>query len=347
MRRLRRLIILISLSLGALSGSLANAAPDSARYDVFLRGQNLTFVDVRTALGTSVSINGDRHTLIGDGVLFRAADTADPLVALPNGDIALHPYIPRPNDQLVTHWVASANGKWLAWAFTMRTERGTISDLFVVEGLIGENRMALHTTSTRGLGVLPLAVSEDGAYVFYTRRVDLFEALPPVLDLPVESVLRLHVASGEALALPDSPACPCPMAFSPDARRALRLAVVEDGIAVSLIELNGLIEQAIGVLRGYERAHYPVFAPDGKKALFRLSRSSGRTRSALALADFTAREARLLSEALPEPLRPSAIAPRGDSALLLSLNDFGTFKMTLADGAIARTSAESYLGTLP
>jgi hypothetical protein len=347
MRRLCSLIVLAGICLSALSSPIAHAAPDSSRYDVFLRGQTLIFTDVRTALSTPVTINGDRHTLIGNGVLFRAADTRDALVALPNGDIALHPYIPRPNDQTVTHWVASANSKWLAWAFTMRTERGTISDLFIVEGLIGENRMALHTTSTRGLGILPLAVSDDGAYIFYTRRTDLFEDLPPILDLPVESVLRLHVESGEALALPDSPACPCLMAFSPDGRRALRLAATSDGITINLIELNGLIEQTIGALRGYERPHYPVFAADGKKALFRLSRSSGRTRSALALADFTAREARLLTETPPEPLRPLMITARGDTALLLSLSAPGTFKMTLADGTIARVSADSYLGTLP
>ncbi len=347
MRRFRCLIILVSLCLGPLSSQLASAAPDSSRYDVFLRGQTLTFVDVRTGLGTPVTTNGDRHTLIGAGVLYRAADTGNALVALPNGDIAVHPYIPRQDDRTVAYWVASANGKWLAWAFTMRTERGTVSDLFVVEGLVGENRMALHTTSTRGLGILPLAVSDDGAHVFYTRRTDLFDELPPAPDLPIQSALRLHVESGEAAALPDSPDCPCLMAFSPDARRALRLTAAAQGIVISLIELNGLIEQTIGTLRGYERPHHPVFSADGKKALFRLSRSSGRTRSALALADFTAREARLLTEMLPEPLRPLAFTARADSALLLSLSTDSTFKVNLADGTVVRVSAEQYLGTLP
>jgi hypothetical protein len=343
----RRLIIALSLCAGALSGQLARAAPDSSRYDVFLRGQTVIFTDVRTALGTRVTTNGDRHTLIGGGVLFRAADTRAALVALPNGDVALYPYIPRQDERTVTHWIASANGKWLAWAFTTRTERGTVSDLFVVEGLLGENRMVLHTTSTRGLGILPLAISDDGAYVFYTRRTDLFETLPSVLDLPVENVLRLQTASGDAVSLPDSPKCPCPMAFSSDARRALRLASAPDGIAVSLIEVSAGIEQIIGALNGYERAQYAVFSADGKKALFRLSRSSGRTRSAMALADFTAREARLLTERLPEPLRPLALTARADTALLISLNDSGTFKLTLADGALVRVSTDSYLGTLP
>ncbi|PJF35980.1 MAG: hypothetical protein CUN49_07760 [Candidatus Thermofonsia Clade 1 bacterium] len=347
MLKARPLIIALVLCSFGLSAWQVRAAPDSSRYDVFLRDQAVIFVDARTALSTTININGDWHTLIGEGVLFRAADTKAALVALPNGDIALHPYIPRQNEQLMTRWISSANGKWLAWAFTARTERGTISDLFVVEGLLGENRMALHTTSTRGLGILPLAISDDGAYVFYTRRTDLFEPLPPVLDLPVESVLRLHVESGEAVPLPDSPDCPCLMAFSPDARRALRLAATADGVTVTLIELNGLIEQPIGALRGYERPHYPVFAADGKKALFRLSRSSGRTRSAIALADFTVREARLLTETLPEPLRPLALTARADTALLLSLNASGTFKLTLADGAIVRVSPESYLGSLP
>ncbi|MDW8298002.1 MAG: hypothetical protein RML95_01565 [Anaerolineae bacterium] len=347
MRRFRCLIILISLCVGTLSGQPISAAPNAARYDVFLRGQTVIFTDVRTALSTPVNTNGDRHTLIGEGVLFRAADTAAALVALPSGDVALHPYIPRQSEQIVTYWTASANSRWLAWSFTMRTERGTLSDLFLVEGLTGENRMVLHTTSTRGLGVLPLAVSNDGAYIFYTRRTDLFDPLPPVLDLPVESVLRLQTESGNAVALPESPACPCLTAFSPDGRRAMRLAVTSDGITVSLIELNGLLEQTIGTVRGYERPHFAVFSADGKKALFRLSRSSGRTRSALALADFTTREVRLLTETLPEPLRPLAFTERADAALLLSLNASGTFKLTLANGAIVRTSADSYLGTLP
>ncbi|MBO9310211.1 MAG: hypothetical protein J7551_10570 [Chloroflexi bacterium] len=343
----RRLIIALGLCAGVLSGQLARAAPDSSHYDVFLRGQTVIFADVRTGLSTHVTTNGDQHALIGGGVLFRAADTRTALVALPNGDVALHPYIPRQDEQIVTHWVASANGKWLAWAFTKRTERGTVSDLFVVEGLLGENRMVLHTTSTRGLGILPLSVSDDGAYVFYTRRTDLFEALPSVLDLPVENVLRLQTASGDAVPLPDSPNCPCAMAFSSDARRALRLASTPEGIAVSLIEVSAGVEQSVGTLSGYERAHYAVFSADGKKALFRLSRSSGRTRSAIALADFTAREARLVTERLPEPLRPLALTPRADTALLISLNASGTFKLALADGALVRVSNDSYLGRLP
>jgi hypothetical protein len=347
MIQFRRLIIACCLFFGVLVSLPAYAAPDSSRYDVFLRGQTVIFADARTALGTTVNANGDWHTLIGGGVLFRAADTQAALVALPNGDVALHPYIPRQTEATITHWVASANGQWLAWAFTTRSERGTVSDLFVVEGLIGENTMVLHTTSTLGLGVLPLAISDDGAYVFYTRRTDLFEGLPPALELPIEGVFRLHTATLEATALPDSPDCPCVMAFSPDARRALRLATTTDGMALSLLEVNGGVQQGIAVLRGYERASYPIFAADGKKALFSLSRSSGRTRFALALADFTTREARLLTESPPEALRAVALTARADTALLTSLTAAGTFKLILADGTLARVSADSYLGTLP
>ena len=265
--RLRWALWLIVL---ALLPSTPVRAQSTRSFDVFVNSAisggkpGVYFVDARTGLSTVVVTNGTRHTLIEDGVLFQENETGAIKVAYPDGRIVLHTAM-QPTGGAALTWVTSADRRRLAWSVSQRTNTSLLSDLYVAGSDGAEKKLALHTSSTRNIDTFPLAITDDGATVFYSRQViaqkdyQLFPAF--------EDIFKLDVATGQTTQLPAG--CACPVGISPDGRRFARLEPAADqkgfgvriwDLAERLIRMSGFrpgadIEMVVVGLRPGEKLH--------------------------------------------------------------------------------------------
>jgi hypothetical protein len=239
-RRFLFLIVLLGIGIGSLKPlPLAAQTPTQtstpapvALYDVFLGtpkgGQpSLYFVDVRSGLSSPIAADGTQHTLLAQGVLFQERDSGVAKIAFPDGRIGTFAAIQPAGSGLSVNWVASSNRRWLAWSIS-RAEGGTLfSDLYISESDGGDRKQPLRMSSTRGLEALPLAVTDDGSKLFYTRQArdpKAYRVFPVAAE-----IFQLGIADGELSALPGEPKCLCGAGFSGDGRFFLRLEATEDG----------------------------------------------------------------------------------------------------------------------
>lgn len=346
---MRRWMLLLLI---CLLGLPRFAQAQGGTFDVFVREEgdqlSLQFLDARSGLGVLIPIGGERFTLIGNGVLFRAAESRAAQIAYPDGRVVLHPQIPAENENTRADWVVSANKQWLAWTLTTRSARGTVSDLFLSQGE-GEGLLVLHTSSTQNLALLPVGVSDDGAQIFYIRRKNVFDEPRPLQSLPVQGIMRFDVASAAAVPVADPPGCPCVAAIAPHGGTILRLVPsAAGGFAANFSDASGLtIRQSEpldtrAVLGGNIR-----FTPDGRRALYLLSSGGDRPRYVLGLANQGIEQGQVVLDPAPELLEVVHFTDDGEAAIILGLESGTTYKVALADGTLSRISSDLYLGTLP
>lgn len=337
----------LSAALGALLAGLGWFAPARAAlpiYDVFLgaeRGETaLFFVDARSGLSRVISADGTHHTLLASGVIFEERETGIIRIATPDGRVEAYTLMPATGAEVAVDWVVSPDRMRIAWAHTEQRDGALSSDLYVsdINGL--EKRLALHTSSTQGIGALPLAVTNDGATLFYTRLSDPFSERPD--SLAVETVTRLDVASAQSSRLPDGVDCPCIAGFTPDGRIFARLGR-EFGLEVwnlALPDAGGASLQPPRLRAG--QAGYVLLSSDGDRALYTVADSAGR--SALVLAEIAQATQRVLASNLRDPLRPVLL--ESAYAVVVGIDRPGTYKIALGDGTLTQISAYTWLGQL-
>lgn len=350
--------------LSAVLSLLAAPSPTAAvsAFDVFLgvdrAGKiSLYFVDARTGLSVVVAAPGTRHTLLATGVIYQEDETGVIRLAHPAGRSDPYPLFQLAGPDTAVDWVVSANRLHLAYALSRREGTTVFSDLHIANADGSERKLALHTSSTQGLGALPLALSNDGATLFYTRRSDIFEpraALPPV-----EQVLRLDIATGETTPLPNGTGCPCVVGFSPDGTKFGRLEPAGGnqggGFALRLWDLKLSLETRIETPRSnFTQAGNLVFSEDGLLAAYTVSRNvtASRSEHALMWVDLRQRQQRPLSLAgeanISANVRLIAGAfSRDNTLLILGSTRPGTYKYSPANRALAQVSAFTFLGHIP
>jgi hypothetical protein len=330
-------------------------SPTSTVYDVFVGRESdavrVYFVDARTGLSTVVPADGSRHTLLAEGVIFQEAATGIVRIATPDGRAAIFAAIQPVLPGVSVEWAVSPHRTRIAWTVTVGGAGAMVSDLYIAQASGEDTRLALHTTSTQGLGVLPLMVADDGAHVFYTRRTDLLEARP--VPLTVEDVFRLDVATGLSDLLPEAEGCPCPVAFSADGIQFARLEpLAQSGFVLRMWDLPSGLETLIapprlGAGAAFDRGGATLILPDGRRALYTAARGTTQPRNALILAEAGRPEQRVITDRLPAFLRPVDYLPGSNAVLLIGSDGEGTYKVSLEDGAIVRVSAYTYLGQIP
>ncbi len=351
MKRLLSLVILTLVLVAPVRAQFANS------FDVFLnsslsKGQpGLYFVDARTGLSTVVVTNGTRHTLIEDGVLFQENDTHAIKVAYPDGRIALHTAMQPPSPDAALNWVTSADHRRIAWSVSQRTSTSLLSDLYVAMSDGSDKKLALHTSSTKNVDTIPLAITDDGATVFYSRQVSEqknYQLFPVAGD-----VFKLDVASGQAAQLPAG--CACAVGFSPDGRRFARLEPSADqkgfGVRIWDLSIKGDIQiQPSGI--AHTQAGYLILSRDGSVAMYTSARGIAPAkgvppeRYALMLVDLARRDQRLLTDPLVSSLRAVSFDPDNTAALVVGVDKDGTYKLSLKDGTLLQVSAYTFLGTI-
>jgi hypothetical protein len=351
-------VLLLLHAPAVLAGQLARAQgedPATSVYDVFLASEErdelsrqVHFVDARTGLSVVVATPGSDHTLIDGGVIFREAGTGFIRIATPDGRAEIFSPIPPGQPNVRVDWVISPGRERLAWTVTVRSEQSLVSDLYLAAGDGSGARLALHTTSTHGVGVVPLAVADAGDWIDYTRRADLFDGAPLSPASAVEEVLRLDVATGASTPLPDAPGCPCPFATTPDGARFARLRAGDDGeFSVTVWEVGAdFVVQASPLATDFERAAGLLLSPDGAQAVYTLARGQTRFRYALVAANLLTGEQRIVDDQLDGDLRAVAFVAGGDALLMTGALGEGTYKVWLEDGSAVQVSPHTYLGQL-
>lgn len=350
----------------AYSNASAQSAPADS-YDVFLNrsatsgSDTLYFVSARTGLSTVVTIdsavNVSDYALLGSGVVFRdKAGAANEAYA--DGHTAPLDFVGAPPTGGSLRWVVSADHSWIAWV-SSHTEAGSLlSDLYVAQADGSSKQLALHTSSSKALGLRPLAITNDGSVVSYARQADSANAGTTYPVAP--DMYQVAVSSGQPTQLPGEPRCPCAAAFSIDGRLFFRLESTAHGFAAHFLDLTGSSagnSQANADVRldppapigGFSiaQAGDALLSDKGNQAVY--SVASGAfgakgTQYALILADYTQRQQRVILPPRVDRLHPVRLS--GNALLLTEADKDGTYQLWLLDGTLTQVSADTYLGTL-
>ncbi|GEM_PF-1023040 len=351
----RRLALILLALLLTLTARPTHAATSS--YDVFVNstlnkgGAGLYFVDARTGLSTVVSTGGSRHTLLDNGVLYQEDDGGVIMVAYPDGRKAAHPAIQPPDSKATINWVVSPDRKRIAWTVSQLSQTTLLSDLFVASIDGSGKKLALHTSSTKNIETVPLALTNDGGTVFYSRQSSVSRDYQ--LFQVSGDVFRLDVASGQATQLPDNAKCACAVGFTPDGARFERLEATPQGFAARLWDLAAKIDTPIAAPGiSHTQAGYLVLSRDGNLAVYTSARGVPPAkgvppeRYALILIDVARREQRLMTPALVNKLRAVSFAPDNSAVLVVGTDKDGTYKLSVQDGTLLQVSPYTFLGTI-
>lgn len=354
--RSRLVIFFMTLFLCVLPRPAHATAVPPALYDAFVNSQmsgnrsGVFFVDARSGLSSVAVTNGYNHTILGSSVIFREKSTNEIRLAKPDGTIERHPFI-EASDLLI--WVVSPNRGWVVWTSGQLQAGSLISSLNIARADGTDRQIALRTSSSKLLGVRPVAVSNDGKQILYTRQIDdpkAYRVYPAYDDL-----YRLNVETGASEHIPDEPRCTCAAVLSVDGRVVFRLEANESGYASHWIDLSvpgkpidlraePISGTATSSFNGFKQSGEAILNERGNLAVYALARGNvARELYAVVVADLTTRTQRLLVDVSVNRLRP--IALQGDSLILAGWDKDGTYKISLDGGALTQISTYTYLGT--
>jgi len=355
---MKRLVLSTALCLILTLPVSAQQAPEPVSYEVFVNStiskgkSGLFFVDDRTGLGNVVVTNGSHHTILGSGVLFQENGTNAIKVAYADGRIVLYPAIQPADPKAAVNWVASADGGRIAWTVSQTQDQSILSDLYTAGPDGSDKKLLLHTSSTKGIDTIPLAISDDGSTVFYARQAqpgNAYQLFPTAAD-----VFSLDIASGTPTQLPGKTDCTCAVGFAANGKLFARLeASTSGGFGVHLwnfavnvdipVRASGLADKQAGWI---------LLSRDGNLLIYVSARGVPPAkgvppeRYAIVLVDMAQRTQRVLIDGLKVNLRPVAFEP-GNGVIVLTSTDFnGTYKLALKDGTLLQVSAYTFLGTV-
>jgi hypothetical protein len=354
---MRRLLLLAAVWLWALPVQ-AQQTPQPVSYDVFISSNinkgkaGLFFVDARTGLSNIVVTNGGNHSILGKGVLFQENGMKAAKVAYPDGHIESFPAIQLPDPKATVNWVTSANGEHIVWAISQGQEQSILSDLYVADSDGSGKKLLLHTSSTKGIDTIPLAISDNGSSVFYARQgqsADSYQLFPTASD-----VYGLDVTAGTPTQLPGKTECSCAVAFAANGKLFARLETSDaGGFGVHLWNFAINTDSQIPPLGlADKQAGWMLLSHDGNLLIYTTARGVPPAkgvppeRYAVVLVDIGQHTQRVLIEGLKVNLRPVAFE-RGNGVVVLAGTDSdGTYKLTLKDGTLLQVSAYTFLGSV-
>ncbi len=343
----------VLLSMPVHAQTPAKAGP----YDAFVNSSiskgkpGLFFVDARTGLSNIVVTNGVHHTLLNNGVLFQEIGTNAVKIAYPDGRIEAFSVIPTPDPKSNITWVVSADRKRIAWAVSLVQQPSLLSDLYTSSVDGNDKKLALHTSSTKGIDTFPLAVSNDGTKIYYARQGP--DKLPYQLFPTSSDVFSLDVSSGVATELPGKTDCACAIGFAPDVNVYARLEAAQNGFDIHQWNLGNKRDFTVASPgESDKQAGNILISSDGGLIVYTSARGTPPAkgvppeRYSLILVDANQKSQRILVNSLKLNLRAVAFEPGTQMAILVGANTDGTYKLNLKDGSLLQVSAYSWLGTL-
>ena len=348
---MKRSVSLLFIALAALVPRVIQSSqPDS--YDVFIDyttnngPDTLYFVDLRSGLSTVVPATGTDYMLLDNGVIFHDRQRKLPTEASPDGEIAPVSFM---SPDKTSAWAASTDGRWITWSES-HTEAGSLLvDLFVAHADGSSKQLALHTSSSKAIGLRPLAISRDGQTLYYTRQNNtpsVSAAFPTANDL-----YRVTVTGGQFTHLPGEPRCACGAAFSADGHLFFRLESTPQGYAAHFIDPVANTDIKIDpptLPSGFTigQAGDALLSDNGSTAVYVIDTGAGSKMQqyVLVLADLTQHKQQIIVLPRTDHLQP--IAFETDTLLVTIVGKGGTYRMPISGGDLAQLSADVYLGTI-
>lgn len=331
----------------------APAKAQAPLYDVFLDpvAEQIYFVAALSGLSSVLPARGSQHVLLRDGVLFQEADTGFARRIAPNSSTVLT-WIQPASPTVRVQWVASANGRWLAWTVIQREGLVLVSELHLALHDGTEAKLITKVFSNDAAGAYPLAVTDDGKTLFYSLQPapdpTTYRAFPVATN-----VYRLDAASAQATQLPNEPLCPCAAGVSADGTHYVRLPLDADGngFTVRLRVLPNGAEVIIPAVENFThtQAGGVLVSDDGSRVVYASARGlrAGRSeRYTVILADRARATQTLLTEALVNGVRPLAFTADGNGVILVGLTVGGTYKLDFGSREMRQVSAYNFMGQL-
>ncbi len=349
--------MLVWAPLSAQDAALPEA--EQPGWDVFLRNDDddaateLVFINILTGEMNSISIAGERFTLLGNAVIYYDLDEEQVKLAAPDTSIRDHPFVTRAADAERVDWVVSRDGQTIAWTETRRGDGGTLSTSTYVSDLDGvDSREVLVDGPRDGVRVLPVAFRAA------TNEL-IMEAQPDGISehfsyRQYAGLFALDLVDGAVRQLPDESGCYCPAGFGDRVLLRFPPSSQADGVEVKVYSFDGSQKMTIGSATpaGFTASGEALVSADDNLALYVMSQvpvqgaAPGETRSVFVLADLQTLEQSLVSN--PITGLPRRVAWTEDHGAVLFTNDqqLGTWKLRLSDGKISEVASALYLGSL-
>ena len=362
---LRRLLLALisTLAVTVVTGQ-ADLQPgfSSQAWEVFLRHDAaapsetlVLFVDLLTGATTSAATSGERHTLIGDAVIYFDSEQRQVKLVKQDGIIRDHPYISLREADEHIDWAVADAGDLIAFATASSADEDQMTTRLMLADAAGmEARELLVYGPKPGIRLIPIAFSSDNETLYvevhaqgtaeasaYQQRSGVF-----ALDLNTEHI--------RTRALPGDQTCFCAVGFGRDVM--LRLVSREDspGLALEIYDLrDGSLRTAPPVALGsYDQAGNILVSPDGALAVYALSQVSGwasadkAINSVIVVADLEAARQMVVNFPMSALARPLEWTEDNSAILLTQTGISGAWKMQVDNGATVMVADGVYLGRI-
>jgi hypothetical protein len=213
-------------------------------------------------------------------------------------------------------------------------------------------KLILHSSSTKGIQTVPLAVTSEGATVFYARSAPdkrAYGLFPVATD-----VYSLDVASGQTTEMPGKTDCTCAVAFSSNGSILARLeSAGSQDFAVHIYNL-GLKTDTLIAAPGLPNLQAGNLLVSDDNRLIAYTSARGvppakgvpAERYAIVVADLGQRAQRVVIDSLKNNLQPVAFEHDDSALILVGAASDGTYKLSLSGKTLLQVSAYTYLGRI-
>lgn len=338
-------------------------------YTVFLRRVpsdptlcEVILVDMLTGEEITVEARGERFSVMGGTVLYYDPARAQIMRITTDGEISPHPFmqITATGAADLTarrlDWIASPDGKLLAWTQTNADSAGRLSTITWVASSDGSDQRVVLTDGPRddGLRVMPVAFGSSRTRLLMDYQPDGLTALTPYPQFAGLFALDLTETDAVPQFLPGEPGDFTGAGFG--AGYFLRLALSADRSAfdVRIYNLDSDLEWTIPAmrLRGFTQAGDFLVSPDGTYAVYALSQITGfgtptqAIQTVFMLVDLTDMSQRELTDPITEFVRTAAWTEDNTAVIFTSPQRDGTWKVNLSDRQLVKVAEATYLGML-
>lgn len=360
MRKSLLCLILILLTLvmpmpGMLMPGIAvvHATAQTNAWQVFvLRGASgnrdrLSFVNLLTGEETSVTVAGNRYTVLPTGVLF-LDDDSRAMLATPDGSLSPHPLIQPDPDARRFDWVASADGRALAWTITSGSPTALTTTTWVAEG--SDAHQVFADGPHNGIRAFPVAFNAERDVLYMDYQPDTIGDITPFRQYA--SLFSVDLKTGAMQSLPGEAGCFCGGGIA--GGKFLRLTLAESGFNLRVIDLRtGRRQDTSGIgLTDYTQGGDVLIAPDGTHAVYALAQVRGfgtgeqTMHTVFVLVDLTTMSQTQLAETSDLFLHPVAWTEDASAILLTSPTQNGTWKINLEQPTLESIAQATYIGTI-
>lgn len=317
----------------------------------------LVFLDMITGAASSVAVNGERFTLLENGVMYFDQVERRVRIATADGIVTDHPFIQMPDDALRIDWLISTDRQAVAWTIARGLPNALRTTTYVAQINGDGTRLVLEDGAHDGIRAFPVAFNADRTILYMDYQPDTIADFTPFRQYA--ALFSLDLTTLDSRSLPGEAGCFCGAALG--AGRFLRLALAREGAGFDLrvINLSTLAQQIIRSLAlqdpaysEYTQSGDMLLSPDGTRAVYALARirgfgsPDGLFETVFVLVDLVNMQQTPITEATTQTLHPVAWTEDSGAILFTSPQEAGTWKVSASGGELEYVAAASYLGTL-